>query len=223
MPDYTTAAAFRTRTNIPSTVVDATLEAILDGVEASIAMYLGYDPQGGTATEYYDGDGTPLLVLGRKGVASVSAVYEDRRGFYGDNADGFDIETELDAGVGYALQVRGPDRTGVLVRIDGIWPYVQRRGWRRLSNSKSPCLGCVQVTYTTDTITQDVIEAAYLEGIARYGTMSTGIGAQTSSSLDARSVSVTPFQRRQGDGVTSPFLSPAAEIMLAFRKRKSIY
>lgn len=223
MPDYTTATELRTRTNIPAAVVDATLTAILDGVEAAVELYLGYDPAGGSFTDYLDGTGTPYLVLPRKGVTAVSSVYVDAAGHYGQAIDGFPESTLLDEDKSYALQIKGPDRTGVLVRYDGVWPVGRLRAWRRLADGKVPTHGSVCVTYSTSSITDDVVEAAYLEAAARYMASATGYGVQTSSSLDARSVSVTPFPRRQSDGISSPFVSPIAEQMLAMRRRKAIY
>lgn len=223
MPNVTTADDFRSRSNIPTSVVDSVLEAILDGAEASAELYLGYPLLGSTFVDYLDGDGTQLLVLPRKYVTSVSSVYEDTSGRYGANADGFGSNTEKVEGTDWSLQIKGPDKTGVLVRYNGIWPYQRFRGYRKLADSKVPARGAIEVTYTTSNVTQDVIEAIYLEAIARYGTRTTGVGMQTSSSLDARSISVTPIARRTSDGITSPFLSPAAEIILAARKRKAVY
>ena len=223
MPAITTATAFRTRCAVPSSVADATLEDILDGAEASAELYLGYALTGATVTDYLDGQGVPELVLPRKGVASVTSVYEDSGGRYGDNPDGFDTDSLLEEGVDYALQVKGPDRTGILVRYGGVWAPSRIRRWRRLADGKLAAYGSVKVVYTTNDVAADVAEAIYLEAAARYMAGATGYGVQTSSSLDARSVSVTPFPRRQSDGISSPFVSPIAEQMLAMRRRKAIY
>lgn len=221
MPTYLNADVFRTRTNIPTAVTEATLKSILDGVEVSVEMALGYNPLGGSVVRYLTGDGTQKLVFPDKQVLSITEVREDADGAFGDNGDAYGTATILTAGEGYAVEVVSPDGVCVLHRLGGVWPYRQWRGYRRLANSKVPCEGSVMVTAVVDDVPADIREAGYLEAIARYGTASTGIGAQTSSSLDARSVSVTPFQR--GSSATPYLLSPAAEIILRSRRRTAVY
>lgn len=222
MPVVTSAAVMRTRMSIPDSVSDAVLESILDGVEATVELFLGYSLVGGSVVKYLTGDGTQRLVLPDRPVLSVTEVREDADGRFGDNGDAYGTATILTAGEGYAVEIVSPDGVCVLHRLGGVWPYRQWRGYRRLANSKVPCEGSVMVTFLLDDCPGDVKQAIYLEAAAQYSSRKTGFGVQTSSSLDARSVSVTPFGNMTGNAL-NPFISPAAYKMLSARRRSAIY
>jgi hypothetical protein len=211
-------------------VTDSVLTSILSGVEASIALALGFSPVSSRVVEYYDGQNARELVLGRKPVVNVVSVHEDIQGFYDQGEDPFPSNSELVAGVDYALQLKGPMHTGILVRLQNkVWPFLRFRGYLRLANSVVSTFGSVKVDYEygtvpyqKDTVPADISEAAYLEAIARYNTQLNGMGTQNSSSLDNRSVSITPLP--YGDmSLNLPLISPVAKILLARRRNIAIY
>lgn len=226
---YTDAQVFLERF-LPPGVSEGTATSILAGVEASIALALGYSPVSSEVTEYYDGRNSRELVLMRKPVTSVVSVFEDYNGYYGQGEDAFPADSELIAGEDYALVLQGPEHAGILVRLKNeVWPYLRYRGYLRLADSIVKTFGSVKVTYrygtvpyTANTVPADILEAAYIEGIARYNTQLNGMGTQNSSSLDNRSVSITPLPYTDFSQ-NLPLISPVATKMIARRRRIAVY
>lgn len=233
-PQWYDVPTFRLRTGVTAAAAsDALLAASLGGVQASITSFIGFDPLPGTAVEYYDGAGTPVVTLARKYVFSVSEVRLDAAGRYGQGTPTpFADATILPAG-SWALQLRGTDRTGLLIRANGaVWPGTWGRVTGRLSPTPMPSYGSVKVTYayglTGDpddtTVPPDILEALYAEAAARTSAWKTGLGAETSSTLDGHSVSISAMpMRTPANGPPSPFYSPLAELLLWKYRRIAIY
>jgi len=228
---WITVADFRARTGATLVQPDAALQATVAGAQASIVAFLGFDPTPGQVVEYYDGHGTPELVLGRRFVNSVSEVRVDRDGGYGAYPNSFGATSVLVAGTDYALQIVGPDRAGTLVRRATVWPFGGIRRLNALATSMMPCYGCVKVTYThgadasTLAVPPDIVDALHAESAARSAMWATGLGAETSASLDSLSRSVSALVAGNGGsgGIRSPFVSPLAEMILWNRRRVAIY
>lgn len=226
--------AFRLRTGVsPALLPDVLVQAALASVQASVVAFLGFDPLPGTAVEYYDGAGTPAVALARKYVFAVSEVRLDPGGLYGQGAGTpFADATVLPPGA-YALQLKGADRTGLLLRAGGAaWPGGWGRLPGRLAPTPVPLPGCLKVTYAyginpdpDDTrVPPDVLEAVYAEAAARTAAWRTGLGAETSSTLDGHSLSITPMAfPGSPNGPRSPFYSPLAEMLLWKYRRVAIY
>ena len=231
MTPWITVADFRARTGATLIQSDAALQATVAGAQASIVAFLGYDPTPGPVTEYYDGHGTPELVLGRRFVNAVTEVRVDRNGNYGSYPNSFGPTTVLTAGTDYALQVVGPDRTGTIVRRATVWPFGGIRHLNALATSMLPCYGCVMVTYThgadasTPAVPPDIVDALHAESAARSAMWATGLGAELSASLDSHSRSVSALSAGNGGsgGIRSPFVSPLAETILWNRRRVAIF
>ena len=230
MADWTDVATLRARTGEPPATPEPLLRAALASAQASAVSFLGFDPSPGTFTEFYDGDGTPTIVLSRRWVTSVAEVRLDNSGQYGQGDPAnppFGATTVLAAGT-YYLQTRGADRVGVLSRGRGLcWPGGWTRLPGRLSDSPVSRAGCVRVTYTSafdsgcPGVPPDILDAVYFEAAARTASWATGMGAQMSSSLDGRSVSVSAAPGAAF--IASPFLSPIALNILARYRRIAAY
>jgi hypothetical protein len=107
-----------------------------------------------TYTEYYSGNGKPEFVLRESPVQSISALYFDPAGYYGDQSGGFAPAMQLVEGTDFVLKRdRAADTecsySGIVVRINGeIWyrPAVLTRGLMALSTGDP--FGNIKVTYT---------------------------------------------------------------------------
>jgi hypothetical protein len=107
-----------------------------------------------TYTEYYSGNGKPQFVLRESPVSSISSLYFDPAGYYGDQSGGFADSTQLTEGVDFVLKRdRAAENecsySGIVVRINGeIWhrPAVVSRGLMALSTGDP--FGNIKVTYT---------------------------------------------------------------------------
>lgn len=117
----------------------------------------GVTPAAGTAgyyvrkyTEYYSGNGCRNLHLRETPVLSVSSVYLDPTGYYGQGANAFAAETLLVAGTDYAvrLEADGIGRSGVVEKIAGSWSGVYMRSPGGLTARMSKASGNIKTTYT---------------------------------------------------------------------------
>lgn len=104
------------------------LTFLANGASATIKSYLKRDLERATYIEYYDGTDRPELVLRNYPVSSITNIWVDGDGYYGQGASAFPASTLLTAGENYVLQ---PDyggtlsRTGVVLRLgggSGTWP-----------------------------------------------------------------------------------------------------
>lgn len=103
---------------------------------------------------YLDGNGTQDLAIPETPVQSITSVYVDRTGYYGQGDDAFASDTILTSGDDYYLViddhgVNGWSRSGILRRVNAVWPYNVTRQPRYLSLQREPCRGCIKVTAIT--------------------------------------------------------------------------
>lgn len=104
-------------------------------------------------TEYYDGNGTPDLYLRRDPVAAngITTVKLDLSGMYGSVSGSFGADTELTSGEDYFLKLDAKFgdglNSGVIQRLNGVWPLRERRPVNRLAAGVEPLPGCIQVVY----------------------------------------------------------------------------
>jgi hypothetical protein len=105
-------------------------------------------------TEFYDGTGTPNILLRSRPVYSTPTiqVFLDESGHFGAPTDSFDATTSLlTYGEDYYLQIDQEDgitsRRGILTRFKSFWPklHVRERGYLFPYVIKSP--GIIKVVY----------------------------------------------------------------------------
>lgn len=223
-PHYLATATLKRRLGIASTVVthDADLAGVLAGVEAAIQTELGYDPAHGSATEFYDGGGSEVIVLNRWPVVSITNVWEDESGYFGEAPDSFDAtESLLVEGEDYVLDTGGGGTAGRLLRLAGVWPFARRRGVGSLADAIVPSRGSIKVTYLAGrgagvTVSADVVEAAYHEAAVRWTVRGGAAGPKTNESLNGYSYSVADWGGKMlGERSGGPFLSPLLKTALA--------
>lgn len=151
-------------------ISDASVELALSAASTAAVKYCGREFEEDTVTEYYDGNGYPELPLKRFPISSVSSVYLDTNGWYGQNSSGFASNTQLTAGTQYVVDY---DKSALmLVSYSQTWPWsaqgsgwlyagLMRRGASWIAWPKWP--GCVKVTYTAGyslaTMPKDLISA----------------------------------------------------------------
>lgn len=222
---YLDVDSFRTRTGAPSTYTDTFLKSFLYAAETAIEFYLGYPPKltDAAVDEYFNGNGTALLVLNtRWPVTEVVSVKENYQGYFaGAN---FTSDTLLTEGVDYAVANVGNSKAATLYRLNTLWPYNWARPVNRLAPLIQPCLGCVKVSYKggLDEGPMELVKAAgYMEAAALYQSRQTGVGFQTSASMDGYSLSFSGMSNAL-NGINPRFLSMAAQIMLRPLKAKAI-
>jgi hypothetical protein len=215
---FVTLDEFKTRLGITSSTQDASLTAVLSGVEALIRIYLGYDPAVSVITaEYLDTTNTPTVALKRWPVMAVVSVYEDHKGNYGFGPDAFPASSLLVPGENYDLVIDQQSRAGVLLRVARYWPGTNTKWPNQLMTLPGVCPGCVKVSYTIDNseIMAVANQAALLEATTQYRAQLTGSGIITSDSMDGASVGVSPMPNAQRvRDSRDNFVSPATANML---------
>lgn len=161
-----------------------------------------------TVTEFYDGDGSPELLLRNRPVQSVTSVYEDPTGYYGDGPDAFASGTLLTAGTDYVLVrdrtiVAEQSRIAKLIRLNSMWPGRVTRGGGMLASNLERGQGNIKVTSVIgySTVPEDVIAAVNLIVALIRSKASTGQSV-SSESLDYYSYDTADVQQAASD-VTS--------------------
>jgi hypothetical protein len=93
------------------------LTQLLQGADRAIKSYCKQEFEQATYTEYHDGAGQPALVLRQGPVQSVTSVWMDSNGYYGQATGAFAANTLLIAGGDYALKIDDPGGTMSLSRL----------------------------------------------------------------------------------------------------------
>ncbi len=222
-PTYLSLIYLKSNLGLQVSTYDDQLNDMLAGIESSIELYIGFAPTSQQVTEFYDGNATDILVLGRKPFVSIANVWEQWNGFYGEPADSFPTARLLTQGTDYAVDTNQGGTAGILRRIDTAWPFQWDRAANRLASAIGPCLGCIKVQYTAGYGTAamaDIANAGLFEAAARWNSRQTGMGVLQSSSLDGRSVTLAAHQLSLGN-FRPNFISVAAETTL--RKYRKVF
>ena len=128
--------------------VDTTVETndplylmLIDAAEEAIRGYLNRTLTQATYTEYFDGPGRPDLLLTHRPVQSITGIWVDPVGYYGQ-ASGFGSSTALVAGVDFAvIRPEQSERSPGIVRmLSSLWDGSGIANWPRGQ-------GNVKVTY----------------------------------------------------------------------------
>ncbi len=104
-------------------------------------------------TEFYKGTNTQKLLLNSRPVRTSPTiqVYVDEQGYYGQPTGSFGSDSQLTYGSDFGLQIDQPDgtsRSGILFRINSVWPRPNVRTRGLLSPYVGEDFGSVKVTYT---------------------------------------------------------------------------
>ena len=216
MPQYLSLAQIKTELAVPGSAGDGEVLRYIDAAESAVRHFLGYDPAPSvTATEYYAGDGTPVVVLRRRPVAAVSLVEVDPRGRFG--AAGAFAGATLAPLTDYTVDYR-PGGTAAVYRVGGVWPLGLLWGDGAVADRLAPRLieaeGCVRVTYATACDCDPLVAAAVAGEVkALWAMRLNAAGRVDSESFDGRSLSLTPFA--PGGTARQRFASPLAAVLLA--------
>lgn len=173
-------AYFKDLRGVTSDAKDSYYWRLLRAVSDNVESYVGRQLRKGTVTEFPDTNGTRQLPLRVTPVHSVTSVYLDFEGHFGQGAsDPFGATTLLTVGQDYVLQLdhTGVSHSGILVKIDGVWPERNRvHEVGRVSSDLISPLGNVKVTYTGgyDPIPEDLQYACaqlagYMDRTLPYG------------------------------------------------------
>lgn len=161
----TTLAQVKTHLQITDSALDAQLAALILGVDAAIKSDLRRNIESASYTEYYSGDWSNVLRLKQTPVSSITNVWLDTDGHWGQGDDPFADADLLVAGTDYALRIDQSDGTslsGMLMKLGGCWPGVVRRSGARLVGEYAAGLGNIKVSYVGgyETVPYDITMAA---------------------------------------------------------------
>jgi hypothetical protein len=137
-PQVTTLQSVKTFLGIPTdnTTMDAVINALIPAVSVLFKRVTGRVFGSYTYTDYYSGDGSPVLILRQRPVILAGLrVWVDTNGAWGQSTQPFPANSELEAGQ-FALQLDGDDgdsRSGLLFRVGSVWPMCEARLWQNQS------------------------------------------------------------------------------------------
>lgn len=165
-------------------------------------------------TEYYAGTGTQKLPLRSRPVFTTPTiqVFEDAGGYFASASGSFATSTALTYGTDFAVQVDqddGTSRSGILVKIGGVWlkPSVRSVGF--LSPWVGESFGSIKIVYTAG-YTVDTLPPAFRVAVTLLVAKLRHIlplGVElTSESYEERSISWSPSQRAYLMGLIKPML-----------------
>lgn len=137
-----------------TTTNDALLSSMLNAASAAIENYCKRQFSTSTRVEFYSGDGSQTLLLRNTPVQSVGGVWLDDTGYFGAGADPFATATLLVAGTDYALAADNDSdpevsASGILRRINNVWPAVWQRAPGMLIPTVAPGIGNIRVEYVS--------------------------------------------------------------------------
>jgi len=215
-----TVTSVKTQAGIPAsdTSRDDQIAAILAGVTAHVKNTLNRDIEQATYTEYYSGDGTPVLLLRQRPVTSITSIYLDNAGYWGDGANSpFSSPRLLVDGVDYALRRTSAtlgSPAGLVYRINGVWNYPTRRQQGYVSNQPGVGNGNLKVTYMAGfpTIPADLQMGVNSLVMRILNAAAMGGQAQQASYEDASVVYLAPGEAAKMMGSIEAALAPHADV-----------
>lgn len=149
----------KTTLGISGTAEDSKLTIMIAAASAAVQRYCGRDFESqtygtgattayssGGDSGYYNGDNSRFLILRQRPVTSITSIYSDPTGYFGDNPDGaYAASTLLVAGTDYALRWDGQlpgastrcSYCGIVERLNSVWTGT----WRHRGGEINPTLG----------------------------------------------------------------------------------
>ena len=157
---------------------------LLTAAESAVKRICGRQFVRQTVTEFLDGNGLQAVSLRETPVQSITSVYLDTAGYYGQgDSSPFSASTLLTSGSDYFLKIDnnlGTSDCGLLFRTTRVWPannnYVQYNLTPRITPVNGPCFGCIKVVYSGGygLIPEDLKMAIYQIVQDRRGAISQG-------------------------------------------------
>lgn len=128
---------------------DPRLPDWIAGVTQMFEDYTNYHLVAADVTEYLNGTNDIYLILQNRFINSVAGVWVDPTGAYGDGPDAFNSTTLLTVGVDYGIQkdTRNEVGSGILLRLNGVWPGRRVRMAGNLSLEVIEGFGNIMVEY----------------------------------------------------------------------------
>ena len=160
---WTTKTTIKALLGIADTSLDNVIELLIPQAEELVKGYLQREIEQATYTEYYSGTGTQILILNQSPVQSVTSVYENPGGFYGEGENAFPSSSELVQGTDFVLRKDHASTTevsnsGILYRLGTVWPrpFTSQRG--QLASAPGTGKGNIKVIYTAgwETVPADI-------------------------------------------------------------------
>lgn len=170
-------------------------------------------------TEYYVGNGTPLLPLKRRPILLTPnpEVWMNTDGYFGAPSGSFPDDDKLTFGDDFCLDIDQDDgtssRSGMLVYMKGVWPRAVSRKVGSLSPSFNPnsAMGSIKVTYTAGFTVNTLPSQLRFACDILVGRMLTilPLGMEvTSESWQGRAVSPVVSEKSKLLALAMPFLLP---------------
>lgn len=213
--------------SLADTSKDTQLALYVQAADAIIKSYCKRNLESASYTEYYDGNGTPNVILRQRPVTTLTSVYLDPTGYYGRGPSAFAASTLLTDGQDYVLKLEGGARgnSGLVIRLGGgtggwdrDWDYPAsgRRGTlsARFPPAWTPGYGNLKITFTAGylVVPADLQDAANM--LAAWIRTSGPIGA----ALTSEQIGRYSYQLASRDAALSTDLAGIKTILTSYRE-----
>jgi hypothetical protein len=142
--------------NPNDTSQDTLLTTLIGQVSTAIENYLGRLILQNTYTEFPRAGNHDALLLRNRPITTITSVFLDYGGHYGDAIGAFPPSTELIEGNDFALlrdQPDGSSLSGMLIYLNGVWPRPIVRSYGLLTPFYYDARGLIKVIYTGGYVT----------------------------------------------------------------------
>ncbi len=157
-------------------------------------------------TEFYSGDGTPILALNQRPVIAIANLWMNDSAFWGQAGT---YGTALTQGADYALQIDqrdGTSNSGLVLSINGAWDIPFNYAPGLIYPFLGPGNGNIKVQYTAGyvTIPQDIQLALFMQVAAIRNTKNYGQLLASESLNDGGGANSYSIAAKPKIGVLSP-------------------
>lgn len=216
----TTVDAIKAQLGISGTSEDTRLGVWLSQADQMIKSYLRRNIEQATYTEFYSGDGTNVIRLRQAPVQSITSLYLDNAGFFGQPSGVFGTSSQLIEGTDFVLNRDNNSATekstsGIVWRINGSWDRPSARVNGTLSTIPGNAMGNIKVTYVGGyaTVPAD-LQAACIQAVATFRSMQIVGMTQSESYEDYSYTLADPVTQEQVMGSVKSLLKPYKKFVI---------
>jgi len=169
--------------------MDAQIDGFIVGLTSRVKRQLNRDIEATIYTEYYSVNNCVAFYLNQFPVISVTSLWSDPQGFFGQASNAFASATQLVQGVDWVLEsgFNGVGSAGLIRRINGGFYQYPSRQYGKVARQPPINNGNVKVVYTAGyaVVPADIQMTVNMAVMRMIAMSASGLPAQSNSYEDA--------------------------------------